>query len=110
MVRMGRRTGEVNPVHNGTGQRLKQTGQSPMSRVEVVYMANPISAAYQAQQATAVDQTAQVNTPAKPVGNKPAPPQDTVTISPAAQAANQAQQAQAAQTQQTGAGANHGGK
>jgi hypothetical protein len=70
-------------------------------------MANPISAAYQAQQTVAVDQTAQVNTPSKPVGNKAAAPQDTVTISPAAQAANQAQ---VAQTQQTGGGANHGGK
>jgi hypothetical protein len=77
-----------------------------MSRVEVVYMANPISAAYQAQQAAAVDQTAQVNTPAKPAGNKPAPPQDTVTISPAAQAAHQAP---TAQTQQAGSDADHDG-
>lgn len=68
-------------------------------------MANPISATYQAQQTAAVDQTAQVNNTPKPVGNKPAAPQDTVTISPAAQAASQA-----AQTQQTGAGADHGGK
>ena len=72
-------------------------------------MANPISAAYQAQQAAAVDQTAQVNTPAKPVGNKPPAPQDTVTISQAGQAANQAHQA-AQQTQQTGADADHDGK
>jgi hypothetical protein len=66
-------------------------------------MANPISAAYQAQQTIAVDQTAQVNNTPKPVGNKPPAPQDTVTISPAAHAA-----AEAAQTQQTAA--NHGGK
>jgi hypothetical protein len=59
-------------------------------------MANPISAAYQAQQTVAVDQTAQVNNTPKPVGNKPAAPQDTVTISPTAQAASQAAQAQQA--------------
>jgi hypothetical protein len=77
--------------------------------VEIVYVANPITGAYQAQQAAAVDQTAQVNTPAKPVGNKAAAPQDTVTISPAAKAASQAHQA-AQQTRQTGADADHDGK
>lgn len=60
-------------------------------------MANPISAAYQPQQTEQINQTTQANTTAKPVGNRPAPPQDTVTISPEAQAASQAQQAAANQ-------------
>ncbi len=99
---MGRCIGEVNRAEGRTAGRLKQTWKAPISRVEVVYMANPISAAYQAQQTTAVDQTTQANTANKPVGNKPAAPQDTVTISPSAQAASQAQQ--------TGAAASRGGK
>ena len=102
MVRMGRSFGEVIGLDCAAPGGLKQSGPQPISRAEVVYMANPISAAYQAQQTVAVDQTAQVNNTPKPVGNKPAAPQDTVTISPAAHAA-----AQAAQAQQTGA---HGGK
>lgn len=68
-------------------------------------MANPVSAAYQPQQAEPINQTTQANTTAKPVGNRPAPPQDTVTISPEAQAASQAQQ-----TQQAAANANNGGQ
>jgi hypothetical protein len=73
-------------------------------------MANPITAAYQTQQTEPINQTAQASTSAKPVGNKPAPPQDTVTISPAAQAASRTHQTQAPQTQQTGEGADQGGK
>jgi len=79
-------------------------------------MANPISGAYQAQQTEPINQTTQTNTTNKPVGQTTAAPQDTVTISKAAQAAQAANQAaqQAQQTQpapqQTGAAADRGGK
>jgi hypothetical protein len=68
-------------------------------------MANPITGAYQAHQTAQIDQPTQTSTTSKPVGNKPAPPQDTVTISKAAQAQQAAQQ-----TKQTGADADHDGK
>lgn len=70
-------------------------------------MANPIAGAYQAQQTPEVNQTAQAHTTNKPT-NQTAAPQDTVTISPQAQAANQAHQA--AQQQTAGADADHDGK
>jgi hypothetical protein len=77
-------------------------------------MANPISGAYQAQQTEPINQTTQTNTTNKPVGQTTAAPQDTVTISKAAQAAQaaQAQQPaqQPAQTKTAGPGADHGGK
>lgn len=73
-------------------------------------MANPISGAYQAQQTEPIKQTTQTNTTNKPVGQTTAAPQDTVTISKAAQAANQAHQVAQQAPQQTAAAADHGGK
>jgi hypothetical protein len=55
-------------------------------------MANPISGAYQAQQAAQINPNTQTHTNSRPA-NQTASPKDTVTISQAGQAASQAHQA-----------------
>lgn len=56
------------------------------------HMANPISGAYQAQQAAAANPNTQTHTNSRPA-NQTASPQDKVTISQAGQAASQTHQA-----------------